>query len=146
MVRRPSVVVVIVNNFKHLLLRNRLADQSQILCGASLGRGNDILFAASGSHDQDGCNAHIWSKPFKNLLLQNRHADFHETWYVASGTPANHSLFKWWPWSDLDLFYSKVKFGNIGFSMGKSNQRTNGPVNAHLISWPSTYKTWKIYG
>ena len=23
--------------------------------------------------------------PFKNLLLQNRQADFHETWYVASG-------------------------------------------------------------
>ena len=54
--RRPSVVV---NNFKHLL-RNRLADQSQILCGASLGRGNNILFAASGSHDQDGHHAHIW--------------------------------------------------------------------------------------
>ena len=30
-------------------------------------------------------------KPFKNLLLQNRWADFHETWYVASGTPAHHS-------------------------------------------------------
>ena len=58
-------------------------------------------------------------KPFKNLLLQNRQADFHETWYVASGTPAHHSLFKWWPWSDLDLFYGKVKFGNLGFSMGK---------------------------
>ena len=54
--RRPSVV----NNFKRLLLQNRLADQSQILCGASLGRGNDILFAASGSHDQDGRHAHIW--------------------------------------------------------------------------------------
>ena len=79
---------------KDLLLRNRFADQSQILCGASLGRGNDILFAASGSHDQDGRHAHIWSKPFKNLLLQNRKADFHETWYVASGTPAHHSLFK----------------------------------------------------
>ena len=29
------------------------------------------------------------------------------------------------------------------------NQRTNGPVNAHLISWlvkHKTYKTWKIYG
>ena len=89
-VRRPSVV----NNFKRLLLRNRWADQSQILCGASLGRGNEILFAASGSHDQDGRHAHIWSKPFKNLLLQNRRADFHETWYVASGTPAHHSLFK----------------------------------------------------
>ena len=54
---RPSSVV---HNFKPLLLRNRWADQSQILCGASLGRGNDILFAASGSHDQDGRHAHIW--------------------------------------------------------------------------------------
>ena len=30
-----------------------------------------------------------------------------------------------------------------------NNQRTNGPVNAHLISWPSKYKkykTWKTYG
>ena len=62
-VRRPSSVVrrpSVVNNFKRLLLRNRWADQSQILCGASLGRGNDILFAASGSHDQDGRHAHIW--------------------------------------------------------------------------------------
>ena len=56
--RRPSVVFV--NNFKHLLLRNRWADQSQILCGASLGRGNDIFFASSGSHYQDGPHAHIW--------------------------------------------------------------------------------------
>ena len=48
--RRPSVrpSVVVVNNFKHLLLRNRSAGQSQILCGASLGRGND------------GRHAHIW--------------------------------------------------------------------------------------
>ena len=61
--RRLSVrcpLSVVVNNFKHLLLRNRWADQSQTLCGASLGRGNDILFAASGSHDQDGRHAHIW--------------------------------------------------------------------------------------
>ena len=42
--RRTSVV----NNYKHLLLRNRWADQSQILCGACLGRGDDIMFAASG--------------------------------------------------------------------------------------------------
>ena len=53
-VRRPSTML------KHLLLTNRLADQNQILCGASLGRGNKILFAASGSHDQDGRHAHIW--------------------------------------------------------------------------------------
>ena len=91
-VRRPSIRRPFTM-LKHLLLRNRWADQSQILCGASFGRGNHILFAASGSHDQDGRHAHIWSKPFKNLL-QNRWADFHETWYVASGTPAHHSLFK----------------------------------------------------
>ena len=36
--------------FEHLLLRNRWADQSQILCGASLGRGNENSPAASGSH------------------------------------------------------------------------------------------------
>ena len=30
----------------------------------------------------------------KNLLLQNRRADFHKTWYVASGTPAHHCLYK----------------------------------------------------
>ena len=35
----------------------------------------------------------IYGKPFKNLLLRNRQADFHETWYVASGTPAHHNLF-----------------------------------------------------
>ena len=59
-VRRPSVRPSSSTMLKHLLLRNRLADQSQILCGAFLGRGNDILFAASGSHDQDGRHAHIW--------------------------------------------------------------------------------------
>ena len=58
---RPSSSYVVVHNFKHLL-RNRLPDQSQILCGASLSRGNNILFAASGSHDQDGRHAHIYGK------------------------------------------------------------------------------------
>ena len=55
-VRRPSASSTML---KDLLLRNRWSDQSQILCGASLGRGNDILFAASGSHDQDGRHTHI---------------------------------------------------------------------------------------
>ena len=82
MVRRPSVHI-----FKDLLLQNRLANQSQILCGASLGRGNESLFAVSGSHDQDGHHAHIWYKPIKNLL-RNRQVDF-QTWYVASGTHAH---------------------------------------------------------
>ena len=29
-------------------------------------------------------------------------------------------LFKLLPWVDLDTFYAKVKFGDIGFYMGKS--------------------------
>ena len=45
---------------------------------------------------------------------------FYESWYVALGTQAHHNLLKCLPWSDLDLFYGKVKFGNLGFSMGKS--------------------------
>ena len=40
--RRPSFTML-----KDLLLQNRWVDQSQILCGASFGRGNDILFVAS---------------------------------------------------------------------------------------------------
>ena len=61
-------------------------------------------------------------KIFKNLLLQNRKSYDLETWYAASGTQALQSLYKWWPWGDLDLFYGKVKFGNLGFSIGKSEK------------------------
>ena len=61
----------------------------------------------------------IYGKTFQNLLLRNRWTDFHATWYVASGTQAHHGFFKWLPWVDLDLFNSKVKFGNLGFSLKK---------------------------
>ena len=55
---------------KDLLLQNRFANQSQILCGAFLGRGNDILFAPSGSHDQDGRHAHIYSNKKETSVFQ----------------------------------------------------------------------------
>ena len=55
----PMVPRLLSTMLRHLL-RNRLSDQSQILCGASLGRGKESLFAASGAHDQDGRHAHIW--------------------------------------------------------------------------------------
>ena len=71
-------------------------------------------------------------KTFKNLLLQNRQADFPETWYVASRTPAHHRLLKWWPWNDLDLFYGKVKFDNLGFSIGKSEN--NGVFSENIAA------------
>ena len=47
----------------------------------------------------------IYYKPFKNLLLRNRWTDFHETWYVASVTPAHHNFVQMmtvgWPWPIL---------------------------------------------
>ena len=67
------------------------------------------MIAKSSSHDQGDHHAHI-------LFLQNMQVDLHETWYVAFRTLAHCSLIK----GDLDLFYSKVNFGNICFYMGKS--------------------------
>ena len=58
--------------------------QSQILCGASLGRGNQSLYKWSRSHDQDGCHA----KPFKNLLRNRKSYDL-EIWHALQ------SLCKW---------------------------------------------------
>ena len=54
-------------------------------------------------------------KTLKNLLLQNHWANCLETWHVASGYVVLQSLYKSWPLVDLDLFYGKVKFGNLGF-------------------------------
>ena len=59
-----------------------------------MGMGNESLIAKFGSHDQDGRHAQLCKKPLKSLLLQKRLADFRETWYVAFGTPAHHSLLK----------------------------------------------------
>ena len=68
------------------------------------------------------------------LLLCNRWAEFHETWYVASGTPVHYRLYKWLPWSDLDLFYGKVKFVNLGFYMGKGEN--SGFFGNFCSLWP----------
>ena len=40
--------------------------------------------------------------------------------YVALPMEVLPRLFKLLPWVDLDVFYAKVKFGDIGFCMGKS--------------------------
>ena len=59
-------------------------------------------------------------KTFKNLLLQNQKSYDLETWHVALGTQALQSLYKWWPWVDLDLFYGKVNLGHLYVWMGKT--------------------------
>ena len=59
-------------------------------------------------------------KTLKNLLLQNQYTDDLETSYVALSMQVLPRLFILLPWVDLVTFYAKVKFGDIGFYMGKS--------------------------
>ena len=56
-----------------------------------MGWGNESLFVGSGSHDQDGRHVHIWEKPFKNLLQNQRTNDL-VAWYVALRTRTYHSF------------------------------------------------------
>ena len=53
-----------------------------------MGQGNESLFIASGSHDQDGRGTTpIYGKnPLKNLLV-NQRANVPGAWYAALGTP-----------------------------------------------------------
>ena len=59
-------------------------------------------------------------KTLINLFLQNQSTDDFETLYVALSMQVLPRLFKLLPWVDLDPFNAKVKFGDIGFCMGKS--------------------------
>ena len=74
--------------------------------------------------------------PFIKPFLQNRWTDFYETWNV---TVASVSPVKCWLWVTHDLCYDKVKFGNLGFSIGKSEssgiffQKRLQPVICKLV-------------
>ena len=59
-------------------------------------------------------------KTLKKLLLQNQQTDDLETLYVALSMQVLPKLFELLPWVNLDTFYAKVKSGDIGFYMGKS--------------------------
>ena len=58
MIRRPASSSVVLN-FKIFFSETLLADQVEILYGASLGSGIKILFAIFWSHGQDGRHVHI---------------------------------------------------------------------------------------
>ena len=110
MLRRPSVVRL-STIFKKLLLQNRWANRSQISCGASVCRGTKVCSGHLGHMTKMAATPIYGKNPSKNLLLRNQRASDLGPWYVALGPWAHQSLFKWWPWVDLDLFYGKVKFG-----------------------------------
>ena len=54
-------------------------------------------------------------KTIKNILLWNEKANDFESWYALLGAQVQSSVFKWWPWVDLELFCGKVKFGRLRF-------------------------------
>ena len=78
----------------------------------------------------------VYVKTLQKSSSRNQWADFHESWYVALMTPAHHSLFKWWPWSALDLFYGKVKFDNLGFLWEKWKQWI---FRDYRSQWPESW-------
>ena len=57
----------------------------------------------------------LYGKTFKYFLFWNQNAIDIETWYAALVTQILQNLLKWCPSVDLDLFYSKVKYGPICF-------------------------------
>ena len=63
----------------------------------------------------------IYGKNLKKNLLQNQSTDDRKTLYVALALQVLPRLFKLSPWVDLDRFYAKVKFGEIGLCIGKSD-------------------------
>ena len=55
----------------------------------------------------------IYGKKWKILLLWNQKADDLESLYAALSSRVLLSLFKWWPWVDLDLFYKQRIFQKL---------------------------------
>ena len=77
-------------------------------------------------------------KNLKNLLLQMRKSYVLIIWHAALGTQALQSLYKWWPWVALNLFYGKVKFGFLGFSIGKSEN--SGYFRNYCSLWSESWE------
>ena len=98
---------------------NYMADWSQISCGVSMGWGMKVSIQMVYVAWPKWPPVPYMLKTLKNFLLWNQKVDDLESWYVASSAQVLRSLFKWWPWVDLDFYYGKVKFDPLGFCMEK---------------------------
>ena len=67
-----SYIHVDDHNIQQLFLRNCLANQSQTVCGASLGRGNESVYKWSRSHAQDGRHGYKKQKFLKIFFFRTR--------------------------------------------------------------------------
>ena len=118
MLRHPAFVIRPSTIFKGLL-QNHWASRSQVSCEASMGGGEWKFVRGVWVTWPSWPPRPYMVKPFKNLFLQNQRASDLVAWYVALGLWVHHSLFKWWPWVDLDLFY-----GLLCFYMGKTVRKS----------------------
>ena len=89
--------------FKHLLHRNSMVNQSQILCGAFLeGGASDLINMVLVTWPRwPPCPYNYMVKILKNLYHEYLRSYDLETWHQAFGTQALQSLCKWWHWVDL---------------------------------------------
>ena len=79
-------------------------------------------------------------KTLKNHLLRNQEANDLESSYAVSGCRVLPDLFKWWPWVDLDLIDSNVKFGPLCFCVGK--RLNSGFFRNYCSLWVETSNRW----
>ena len=91
---RPSVCRPSVHNAQTSSSPKPLGQLKTNFMWSLLGQGGTEVCSRHLGHMTKMAATPIYGKTFQNFLLQNLRADFHETWYVASGTPAHHSLFK----------------------------------------------------
>ena len=145
--------------FKHLLLWNRFANQSQILCGASLGRANDSLYKRVQVTWPRWPPCPYMLKTLKNLLLQNQKSYDLETCHVALGTQALQNLYKLmnldWPWPILQqgqiwslmlLYGKRVKqwiFRKLLSSMICNWQQMTEVTRS--FCWHQNFVPWGLY-
>ena len=92
-VRRPSSSVVRPHFSNIFSSETAWLIKAKFYVEPPWGGGTKVYINGRGHMTKMAATPIYGKKPFKNLL-QNRWADFHETWYVASGTPAHHSLYK----------------------------------------------------
>ena len=65
----PRSKITQISKLKVIFLRNSWVICNQSSYESLWKNGNENFYKWVGSHDQDGCRAHIWKKDFKNLLL-----------------------------------------------------------------------------
>ena len=112
-----KVKFCLIFKLNFVFLKSCWVISNKIPCERLLEYRNENLYKWYRSHDQDGGHALIWLKILSNIFFSI--TDCNETWYVALKTLVHHSLFNLWPLSDLGLLYAKVKFGRLGFCIGK---------------------------